>query len=190
MQTLLASEEDNIETIVSEALSNLTIEASTLLEKQGISQSSQSYQWQVDMRYLGQSHEISVPLKYNEKEIFSITKESFESLHYDRYGYNMRGRTAEWVTARVVATADTKVQIKHQERPNQAGWPIDTRPVILAKNETILADVYRRERLAPTQQIEGAALIEQLDTTIWIPPGWIGEQNANGTLWIRRDTDD
>ena len=190
MRTLLTQNVDEIDNRFSEALRQLTAEASELLQSQGVERDTILYEWKIDMRYRGQSHEISVPLTFNDDKIAKLSRNTFEELHKERYGYDIPDREVEWVTARVIAISESKLEIIHQQRTSQAGWPIDTREIIQSDGIVMLADVYRRERLAPTQQIEGAALIEQLDTTIYIPPKWIGEQNADGTMWIRRDNDD
>ena len=190
MRTLLTQSADEVDNRLSEEFHQLTAEASELLQSQGVERETITYQWKIDMRYRGQSHEISVPIAFNDDKIAKPSRNKFEELHKERYGYNIPDRDVEWVTARVIAISESKLEIIHQQRASQAGWPIDTREVIQSDGKVVLADVYRRERLAPTQQIEGAALIEQLDTTIYIPPKWIGEQNADGTMWIRRDNND
>jgi N-methylhydantoinase A len=142
------------------------------------------------MRYSGQSHEITVPIERKTQNLARITREEFEAMHKKKYGYDMKDKDVEWVTARVTTRASHGLSFRDPTLPERGGWPIDTREVVLSDGSKVLADVFRRERLAHTQQAEGAAIIEQLDTTTWVAPGWIAEQNLDGTLWLWREDND
>jgi len=187
MRTILVSEINFIESDVYNVLKDLDSEAIRFLEEQGAIQASISTQWMIDIRYVGQSHEISVPLDSKSEIIADSSRTKFETIHKQRYGYDIQNREIEWVTARVTAIAKSDIKFQPPNLPQRAGWPIDTRQVVLSNGEKVLADIYRRERLSNTQEIEGAAIIEQLDTTIYVEPGWLAVQNNDGSMWIMRD---
>jgi N-methylhydantoinase A len=48
------------------------------------------------------------------------------------------------------------------------------------------ADVYARDRLGADAAFDGPAIVEQYDTTCWIPAGWRASAGAAGTLVLER----
>ncbi|HKZ82521.1 MAG TPA: hydantoinase/oxoprolinase family protein, partial [Anaerolineae bacterium] len=136
----------------------------------------------LDLRYVGQSYEITV----EEKPGFSPPRSAsgafgkpgflhaFHQLHAARYSHSHPGRPLEIVTARVKAIGLAR--------------PIEVAPESLAGEDATLAIVgakpvwfekgplettlYERERLRAGHRIRGPAVVFQLDTTTVIPPGW------------------
>ena len=60
-----------------------------------------------------------------------------------------------------------------------------TRRVRLFGRE-VTARVYDRGALGPGQDLAGPAIINQMDTTTWIPEGWQAEVVASGALLLER----
>ena len=50
-----------------------------------------------------------------------------------------------------------------------------------------LAKVYDRAALATGQRIEGPAIIEERETTLVLPPGWIGVVDTLGCVVARQE---
>jgi N-methylhydantoinase A len=99
-----------------------------------------------DLRYRGQSFELSVPLQTD-------LAQAFHRAHEERYGYANESREIELVAVR---TAD----------------------VVAGPDMTFLAtDCYK---------VEGPRLVELPGATCWVPDGWRGETNDDGTLVLRR----
>jgi N-methylhydantoinase A len=48
------------------------------------------------------------------------------------------------------------------------------------------AQVYERAALALGQRIAGPAIIDQMDTTTWIPQGWSAQVEPSGALVLER----
>jgi N-methylhydantoinase A len=101
---------------------------------------------EADIRYLGQSFELTVPLGGDEAE-------SFHRAHEERYGYADRGRELELVAVR---TADV------------------TPGPELPKLQVV------------TRSTAGPDLVELDGATCWVPAGWHGETNDDGTLVLTR----
>jgi N-methylhydantoinase A len=139
------------------------------------------------MRYVGQSHEISVEIsEEQQKKIVAQSISGFEHIHDESFGYKMRGRDVEWVTARVIAESSSG-----QFRPlihsvNEIAQPIDKRSVLIGAGSRVAADVYRRWELGTGQVLKGPSIIEQLDTTTYVGQGWSATQEKDGVLWMRR----
>ena len=100
---------------------------------------------EADLRYAGQSFELTVPLG-------PALAERFHAAHEERYGYADRTLRIE-----LVATRTAEV------RP---GPPLDL--------------------LGPARAVRGPQLVELEGATCWVPPGWIGETDASGTLRLGR----
>jgi N-methylhydantoinase A len=187
MRTILSeaviANEENLLSIFNE----LSLDAKSRLEEQGVSSGEIQFAWKVDMRYSGQSHELSITLMQDTKDFTSASIMAFEQLHKEAFGYELEGRKVEWVTARVVAKSISKEYEPYKHSIIAESLPVGERIVLLSDGETALANVFRRESLGVGQLIVGPLIIEQIDTTTYIPPGWTAEQQADGTLWVRRE---
>ncbi len=187
MRTILSeaviANEENLLSIFNE----LSLDAKSRLEEQGVSSGEIQFAWKVDMRYSGQSHELSITLMQDTKDFTSASIMAFEQLHKEAFGYELEGRKVEWVTARVVAKSISKEYEPYKHSIIAESLPVGERIVLLSDGKTALANVFRRESLGVGQLIVGPLIIEQIDTTTYIPPGWTAEQQADGTLWVRRE---
>ncbi|MGY5872368.1 MAG: hydantoinase/oxoprolinase family protein [Candidatus Thorarchaeota archaeon] len=181
IDTIIENEEDLLST-----LNELSSEAKSRLDEQGVPDDEVNITWKVDMRYRGQSHELSIPLNQDVTEFTDTSTKLFESLHEESFGYKMDGRKVEWVTARVVAQSSSNEFKPYKHTIHEESLPIGNREVLLSNGKAITANVYRRESLGVGQLIMGPSIIEQIDTTTYIAPEWTAEQQADGTLWVRR----
>ncbi len=139
----------------------------------------------IDMRYVGQSFEINVPL--NNQLPFT---NYFHSLHAQRYGHVHPQAPVECVTLRVRAVGQMPRPVFEpaptgdaDPSPAQVGegavWFEDTHG--LAPHPTRL---YERNLLRANNRLAGPALLFQLDATTVIPPGWVGAVDGWGHLLL------
>lgn len=186
MRSVLLRADESNSRVINEVLGSLSEETTERLLAQGASKNQIQSDWKVDMRYEGQSHEITIPIIKNSPNLEKSTRELFESEHERQFGYRLSNRNIEWVTARVVGKAP-QIETSNLAKPKpMEGDYSGFRTVILNNGVKEEAKVYRRAQL-PAGPILGPAIIEQLDTTTWIAPGWRGIQSDKGLLWIRRD---
>ncbi len=182
---LMRTDESNLHKL-RETLNNLSDEASNQLIEQGAQRNDIEVTRNVDMRYLGQSHELIVQLRPDTSNLMTDSITGFESLHEKSFGYKMSGHHIEWVTARVSATTHSRKYEPYQHQVTSKTTPERTRSIVLNNGERVSARVHGRNDLNIGQRIPGPAIVEQLDTTIYIGPGWTSEQKSDGALWIRR----
>jgi len=187
MKTILTQALEENEDILLNSLTNLTKEAKNKLIEQGVLVDDIKVEWKVDMRYGGQSHELSIPVTIDSKNTTSLSIERFESLHSTSFGYRLEGRKIEWVTVRVVAQSRPHDYKPCYHATHGESKSFGKRNVILMDGTTSEALLSRREGLEIEQIIGGPSIIEQVDTTTYIEPGWNAEQHDDGTLWIRRE---
>jgi len=188
MKTILMDATTMNEENLLSTLNELSLKARNRLQEQGVSATDVKVTWNVDMRYGGQSHELSIPLNRDDGNLTSESVGHFESLHEESFGYKLDGRKVEWVTVRVVAQSNDKEYKPYKHEVHEEAKPIGERVVLLSDGSTTGAKVYRRKTLEIGQTIIGPSIIEQVDTTTYISPEWTAEQQADGTLWVRRDT--
>jgi N-methylhydantoinase A len=101
---------------------------------------------EADLRYRGQSFELTVPLQAD-------LADAFHRAHEARYGYADESREIELVAIR-------------------------TAEVVPGPAVSLEASTDRA--------VEGPALVELPGATCWVPAGWRGKTNDDGTLVLRR----
>lgn len=136
-----------------------------------------------DLRYLGQSHELRVPLP--RRLGAGLIRDALAAAHRERFGHVDPSRDVEIVVARVKARV---VGFRHPD--GGASHTIDRN---VAKPETALViwDRPRPTRIVARRGVSaagiaGPAILTQLDTTILIPPGWRARAGRGGNLIVRR----
>jgi N-methylhydantoinase A len=166
------------------------------LRAEGLSDGEITLLAALDMRYVGQSFELTIPFPGRGADpstpAADITQE-FHAAHQRRFSYANEGAPVEIVNLRLKAVGATaKPQFSHQPagkldpKAAQIGYkqvyfseadnPHAARPVPAAQ--------YERERLAPGNIVIGPAVIYQLDTTTVIPPGWAATVDGWGNLVV------
>lgn len=121
---------------------------------------------ELDMRYVGQSYELTISLSPD-------LDEAFHAAHFRTYGHSAPSAPVEIVNLRLRAVGG----VPRPALPHEPAGPadpsdayLDHRPMVLAHG---IADVpfYRGERLRPGHGIEGPAVIVQKDTTVFLAGG-------------------
>jgi N-methylhydantoinase A len=134
----------------------------------------------IDMRYRGQSFELSMP--YSRRFL-----SEFHRRHEQRYGYADPAREAEIVTLRVrVRGLAAKPRIV-RERPGPAdpGRALIKQKAVHFKGRQFLTRVYERSLLRAGNRVDGPALIFEYSATTAIPPGYTCRVDAFRNLVIQ-----
>jgi N-methylhydantoinase A len=132
----------------------------------------------LDMRYIGQSHELTVPFQEND------VGRAFHMAHAKRYGYQRAQAQTEIVTLRLSATAAVRPPRLYKEVRGTA----DAREAVVGEKavwfgeKTVPTMLYERSKLRPGHQFGGPAVVFQYDTTTVIPPGWAVDVDDYGNL--------
>jgi N-methylhydantoinase A len=111
-----------------------------------------------EMRYRGQSFELSVDEDLSDAATVDVAalREAFEHAHEERYGYCDAGEEVELVTMRASAWGQAPA-------------------VNLASGE-----------LAPGTSVVGPTIYALPEATLWVPPGWAGTVDAQGSVRLQR----
>lgn len=156
------------------------------MKKEGFSQEDILVFPSLDVRYLGQSYEITLPLR-SVRVRMPTAIAAFHRAHENLYGYRHPGRPVETVTIRIKAVGRTqKIQLrKHPLRKSRAeSARMKTQPIAW-RGQTLKGAVYRRDALEPGDRIKGPALVVDDESTTFLPPRNTLEVDALENLVIQ-----
>jgi N-methylhydantoinase A len=126
----------------------------------------------LDMRYEGQSHELTVAVEPGASE--AATAAAFHRAHAGRYGFSWPEKAVQIVSVRL--TAEVQQAALALPQPAQGGE--DSRPALIGRKpvwfgaQAVMSDLYHRARLLGGNRFKGPAVVFQYDTTTVVPPAW------------------
>lgn len=168
-------------------------EATARIEGLGFAPEEVVLRYEVDMRYLGQAHE--VPVEVPAGLVASMDTEAlrrlgvmFHQRHLHLFGHDSRDSEVELITLSVSAAGPRE----KTAMPEIAVGGPDPAPAYKGRRRVyfeeaggyIACDTYERSRLASGNTIAGPVVIEQMDTTTVIPPGETAVVDRFGTLTV------
>jgi N-methylhydantoinase A len=164
------------------AAAALVDEARAALVAQGVPAAAVRTVVELDVRYAGQSFDLTVPLG---ADVAAIA-DAFHARHERRYGYAARDERVELATVRVTAlgSGGTAPHAALAAGGDAAAARLGTRDA-WDGGRFVAATVYDRERFGPGARIEGPAIVEQYDTTTWLPGGWHAAVDPTGNLVLK-----
>ena len=149
-------------------------EALEELRREGFDPDIISFVRSADLRYPRQAYEINVSLSEErlEKDNIKEMVQTFHQLHRQFYGYSREESSIELVNLRLAAVGKMK-PLKLEENELQGVDPsqafLTYRPVYF-EGGYIKTPVYQRDKLEAGNEIQGPAVIEQLDSTLIVFP--------------------
>ena len=158
--------------------------ARTQLAREGFGPGRQVLQRQADLRYLRQAYEITVPCASDDVDAPALAQliDDFHRHHTRAYGYARPAEPVELVNLRLVALGKLPgLELAARKPSGVRVEPVSRRPVYFDGRPQD-TPVYNRERLAPGQRLTGPAVVEQLDATVLVPPGFSARSDPYGNL--------
>jgi N-methylhydantoinase A/oxoprolinase/acetone carboxylase beta subunit len=144
--------------------------------------------YEYDVRYVGEAYEIRVA----QEAAGTPTAESlaqvvarFHLEHERLYGFQ-REDPIEILNARLTAIVRLPKPIWGQVKATDAPAPTPTRRRITARGESLEIPVYQRETVPVDFAISGPALIEETQSTAFVPERWTAHLDNFGNLRLRR----
>ncbi len=131
----------------------------------------------LDMRYTGQSYELTVPFAGDYVA-------AFHRAHEQRYGYSDRSRSCEVVNIRVrFAGSVPKPALPKLSvgSSNPEGAVVDKSNVLFSARK-YLTKIYDRGKLQAGNRVSGPAIVTEYSATTAIPPPWTGHVDSYGNL--------
>ena len=145
---------------------------------------------ELDVRYVGQSYELSVPLDAPitaERVADALT--AFHERHRARYGHADPDEPVEVVALRVrgrVAEPPPTLPREPKTDVPLADAVLGTRPVWFDADGPTETTAYARTALHHGHAFDGPAILHQYDTTIVVPPGWRARVDARQNVHLDR----
>ena len=140
-------------------------------------------EYAADLRYRGQSHELTVGLEEFGSE--QTIRAAFEAAHEERFGFRDAQRDVELVTARAKARAEARAaggqRLPSVDAAGSAGAEAEHEVIWDQPRATRFI-----ERAAVVEQVAGPAVITQVDATTLVPPGWTARPLESGALLLER----
>ena len=180
-KTLLMASDDLDHAAVEHAFQDLERQVDGMLEGVGVPPERRSLQRWLDLRYEGQAYEISVPVASDvfDQASFGEAVDRFHTEHLREYSYLDRDSVIEVVYCRVFGEGRIdKPEIKKYalEGEGAASAVVGERTVYFSDYiDPIEATVYDRGLLKAGNRITGPAVLEQMDSTIIVPPDMTAE---------------
>ena len=135
-----------------------------------------------DVRYLGQSHEVTVP--YTPGEGWAVLGDRFHAAHRERNGFARPTDPIEVVTIRATVTGTPAIKAETAFSWSPHGEArIGTR-LAFTTTGPAEATVWRRAGLTIGTKIAGPAIIEEREATTWIGPGEQAMVSPSGALEV------
>ena len=152
----------------------------------------------LDVRYVGQSFEITVGYPARRRgarsarareadgDLAKVIGDNFYKAHLRRFGYADKSEPVEVVNLRL------KLELamdKPLVEPQSSGGA-DPASALIGESEVVfqqgamISPLYQREQLTCGNRITGPALVIQMDATTVLPPGWGGVVDPFGNLLL------
>src|SRR5262249_51342693 len=151
-------------------------EGAQRMREEGVPSAQVRVAYSADMRYVGQSYELEVPVAAPLRgEALPAVQAAFHAAHERIYGYHRAGQPVEFINFRAVHTYPLPrppVRSLAVPRGSLAGARVGERRVYFAPAGFTTTPIFARARLPVGERLPGPAVIEQTDTTVVIPPGY------------------
>ena len=172
--------------IVNAMLAQLAAAAHAELAEAGIEPARRRLEASLDMRYLGQAFELSVPVPLEVAQMSEV-EAAFRGVYADRYGAAVDA-PSEIVSYRLIGWG----RMERPELPkldgagrSPAAARIGARRLVVGGAEADAA-ILAREAIPLDARIAGPAIIEEAGATTLLPPSWSARLEPSGSLVLER----
>ena len=157
----------------------------TSLVRQGVDRSNVTVERSIDLRYIGQLHSVTVPLEGTSETGFEAAIAAFHAEHLRQYRYSHPEWPVETSTLRVSARGQReKPDLRAVRYAEREPLPEREREVHFEGHGWVTTRVVDRSTLAKDERIAGPCVIEELDSTVVLPPGTSAAVDAVGNIVI------
>lgn len=172
-------------------LQEMADHARQALADEGVALESMRIGVSADLRYLGQSHELGIPLRDNWEGVVSVEDldalaVAFHAEHERRFGHSSDVEGIELVALRVKATAPPILALAATRRPSGTTEARTTEAWF--GGQRVRTQIIDRQSLCEGDNVAGPAIALGEDATLLIPPGIQGVCAAMGTIVLEVGT--
>lgn len=170
------------------AFRELEAKGTAMLARAGVPEARRRFERSVDARYRRQSYELSVPVPDPPfaADVVEEVAAAFHNRHLQTYGHENRSEPVQLVNLRLSAIGEIpSIRLRAQPAAEASGAP-DSRMLWVRGEGEVSADVYRRDGLPAGFSAVGPVVIESLESTVLVLPGWTVRMDADGFLHLDR----
>jgi N-methylhydantoinase A len=167
---LTQADEADAEEVEAE-FAKLEAEAHERLAHEGVAEAQMGFQRFIDMRYLGQWRSMAIPVERPLEIATAVGR--FHAEHEREHSYRRDTAPVEIyrLTLRAVGVTP-KPELARHDRGGRLPEPVARRLVTFDEiDATVETPVYERFALPAGASLDGPAVLEQLDSTVLVPPG-------------------
>jgi N-methylhydantoinase A len=188
---MLSADEPDLNRIET-TFATLEQQGSRDLEGQNVPSADRRLLRQIDMRYAGQSFELTLDCDGEQftHEVLARLMASFHEEHHRAFGFSAPDEPMELVNLRVIGVGAIS-------RPGLRGLGTTTstieesvkarRPVVFDPDEgPVTCPIYDRYLLPPDAVVSGPAIVEEIDSTTVLDAGYQAAVSPQGYLVITR----
>jgi len=166
------------------ALDRLNQRGREKMRRDGVAPGGIEVREYADMRYVGQSYELTVEIPARGEAALPEAVAAFHRLHQTLYGHADSRRVVEFVNLRTVHVHRLPSPPAAQRRATGAAVaPASSRKAFFPSlGKYVDTPVHARASLPPGSALRGPSIIEQADTTLVIYPGQAAKVLADGSI--------
>jgi len=160
-----------------------------MLDRAGVAPKRRRFERAVDARYPRQSHELLLPVPPRAVDAAALAEiaAAFHDRHLHTYGHDNRSEPVQIVSVRVSAIgAMAPLVIRDTMAPPGTDAVKAKRQVWFRETGVVNATIYDRKRMPAGLEVAGPVVIESLESTILVPPGWQARMNEDGFVLLTR----
>jgi N-methylhydantoinase A len=175
------------------AVADLERDVTTLLEGDGVASADISLERSAQMRYVGQSYEVTTPVPDGRLDAEAVAgiADDFHGVHEREYGVSSDTFPVAFVTLRVTGIGRTEKpdagELEAALRSSASGnghGSLKERREVYFDGRHHEVDVHDAALLKPEESIAGPAIIEQPDGVIVLPPGSVARADRYENVLI------
>ncbi len=167
---------------VEAGFARLEADGRTELEREGLAADAIEFVRQIDLRYVGQSYELTIAAGDD-------LLQRFHAEHDRTYGFNAPAEPVEAVSLRLTTVGRIAKPPAQELPPGAAATPKERRPVYFAEaGDFVDCPIYDRYALPAATAFAGPAVVEEFDSTVVVHPGFGVSVDATGNLVIAKES--
>ena len=160
---------------------------SSMLAASGIPEAQRQLTRSVDCRYVKQAYELNVTFADGPitAEALEQLAKTFHARHRQVYGHENPDEAVQIVNVRLTATGHLP-SIPFTADATDAGADLPDRQAWFPQVGTVTCPVRTRAGLRRAGEVAGPLIIEEVDTTVVVPPDWSAAVDARGFILLTR----
>ena len=165
-------------------LKQLRQQCQARLDSAGVAFASVREEITFDMLYLGQTHTVQVPLQSAELSAAAV-QAAFEAAYQQAFGRTLKGLLIKVMNVRYSLIGVRPKFDLSVLAPDSTATPapLGAQPVYF-QGQWLQAQRLERLSLPVGFEVQGPAIFEQADTTVWLEPGYNARVDALGNLLL------